>query len=569
MDCDIIIVGGGPVGLYLAAALGQRGIRVELFEARDGISRHPAANANSARTMEHFRRIGVSGAIRRLGLPTDYAPDVAYFTSITGHELARLHQPPSGEAERWAQLHAFTWPTPEPPHRCSQLYVEPVLLDAARACPSVKVHFGARVVEFVQGADSVTARVVDTADGDDGEDAVPRSIRGRYLVGCDGPRSFVRKSLDIRYSGVTGEKRDFMGGLMDAVYFYAPDVYRVSPHAPAWQYWTFTPKQRALMIAVDGKGHFIINVQAREGETADPEAIRTRIRDAIGVDVPFEILSTSRWTAGYTLVADRFAAGNVLLAGDAAHLFTPTGGLGYNTGIDDAANLAWKLDASIRGDGGERLIDSYEVERHPVALRNTAFARAFADSIGHVSVPANLLDDSDAGVASRDALGAFLQFHASLEFAIPGVHLGARYETSPLTMQEDGTPPPDNPNLYVPCARAGHRAPHVWMEDGASLYDRFGTGFTLLCTGTPTLTTQDQRAVDAARSTHAALTVVCTDDPQVSVLYDASYVLIRPDLHIAWRGHALEGALQTALDRALGRDESASSHAAMTERPAA
>ncbi|MFL9874409.1 FAD-dependent monooxygenase [Paraburkholderia megapolitana] len=566
MDCDVIIVGGGPVGLYLAAALGQRGVRVELFEARDGTSRHPAANANSARTMEHFRRIGVSKRIRSLGLPTDYAPDVAYFTSITGHELARLHQPPSGEAERWAQLHAFTWPTPEPPHRCSQLYVEPVLLDAARACSTVKVHFSARVVDFVQGADSVTATVVDTIDG---AEAAPRRVRGRYLVGCDGPRSFVRKTLDIRYSGVAGEKREFMGGLMDAVYFYAPDLYRVSPHAPAWQYWTFTPKQRALMIAVDGKGHFIINVQAREGESADAEAIRSRIREAIGAEVPFEIRSTSRWTAGYTLVADRFAAGNALLAGDAAHLFTPTGGLGYNTGIDDAANLAWKIELAMRGEGGERLIDSYDAERRPVALRNTAFARAFADSIGHVSVPANLLDDDAAGAASRDALGDYLQFHASFEFAIPGVHLGTRYESSPLTTPEDGVPPPDNPNLYAPCARAGHRAPHVWIAD-TSLYDCFGAGFTLLCTGARALTAQDQRTVDAARLTHAALSVVCTDDPQVKALYSANYVLIRPDLHIAWRGDALEEHLQIALDRVLGRNEHAADTAqSIAQRPAA
>lgn len=547
MDCDVIIVGGGPVGLYLATALGQRGIQVELFETREGTSQHPAANANSARTMEHFRRIGVSKTIRALGLPRDYAPDVAYMTSLTGHELARFEQPASIDAERWAQLHAFSWPTPEPPHRCSQLYVEPVLLEAARACASVKVNFGASVIDFVQGIDAVDVSVAHA-----GADSDVRHVRARYLVGCDGPRSMVRKTLGIRYDGMAAEKREFMGGQMDAVYFYAPDLYRVTPCKPAWQYWTFSPKQRALIVAVDGRGHFIINVQAREGESTDLDVVRARIREAIGTDIAFDILSTSRWTAGYALVAERFATGNVFMAGDAAHLFTPTGGLGYNTGIEDAANLAWKLDAVIRGEAGATLLDSYEEERRPAALRNTDFARQFADSIGHVSVPADLLDASEAGAGAREALGAYLRFHSALEFAIPGVHLGMRYEPSSIVLSEEGNAPPDNANLYVPCARPGHRAPHAWI-DGRSLYDRFGPGFTLLCTGTTSLDSAAAAAVESAKRLHPELTVVCTDDAECAARYEKRYVLIRPDLHVAWRGDTLEGALRQALAHALGQ----------------
>ena len=179
LDCEVIIVGGGPVGLFLAAELGQRGVSVELFDAKRGTSRHPAANANSARTMEHFRRIGIASKVRSLGLPADYAPDVAYFTSIAGHELARLHQPASRDAVQWAKGHAFTWPTPEPPHRCSQLYVEPVLLDAALNA-GCGVHFASRVVDLSQGDDSVTATV--ELDATETRPAATRTVTARYLI---------------------------------------------------------------------------------------------------------------------------------------------------------------------------------------------------------------------------------------------------------------------------------------------------------------------------------------------------------------------------------------------------
>lgn len=548
-DCDVVIVGGGPVGLFLAAELGQRGVSVKLYDKKSGTSVHPAANANSARTMEHFRRIGISSAVRAAGLPSDYSPDIAYFTSLSGHELARLAQPASADAVKWAAAHAFTWPTAEPPHRCSQLYVEPILLECARSQPSCDITFAANVDSFTQDADGVTVRVEIAATSE--RAAETRFIRARYLVGCDGPRSLVRKALDVRFDGVAGEKRDFMGGQMNAVYFYAPELYKIGAHKPAWQYWTFSPSQRALLIAVDGKGHFIMNVQVREDEVIDEASIHRRIANAIGVDIPFEVRSQSNWTAGFTLVAERLRSGRVFLAGDAAHLFTPTGGLGYNTGIEDAANLAWKLEALVQGTGGDPLAESYHSERHPAALRNTRFAREFADSIGHIQLPAEAFEESEFGATMRAALGDYLAFHAHREFVIPGVHLGTRYEDSPLLLAEAGSTTPDNPNLYQPSARPGHRAPHFWLNDGSSLYDKFGLGFTLLCTS-------DAEVVipQPVRDLLPNLTITKIADQAVRDLYRSDYVLIRPDQHIAWRGDALNESFSVAVHRTLGKDTS-------------
>ncbi|MDR3398383.1 MAG: FAD-dependent monooxygenase [Pandoraea sp.] len=549
MDCDVLIVGAGPVGLFLAASLAQQGLRVEVFDTKPGTSEHPAANANSARTMEHFRRIGVSAHIRQLGLPPDQSPDVAYFTTIAGYELARLSQPASRDALAYAKAHSFTWPTPEPPHRCSQLYIEPVLLDAARRESTCHVHFDATVTDLAQDDDGVTAVVTlaQTAN----RPAQVRRVRARYAVGCDGPRSFVRRSLGLRYGGVASEKRGFMGGQMEAVYFHAPTLVEASGKAPAWQYWTFGPTQRALIVAVDGCGHFIMNVQLHDDETPSEDVVRSRIAQALGADIAFTVKSSSAWTAGHALVAERLVVGRVFLCGDAAHLFTPTGGLGYNTGIDDAANLAWKLVALVRGVAGEALAESYDAERRPAGERNTAFARNFADSIGYVALPREAYEPGADGDAARRAVGEYLAFHARHEFVIPGVHLGTRYESSPLLTPEPGSPPADNANLYVPCARAGHRAPHVWLADGSSLYDAMGQQFTLLCVDAQA---PDTSAVQAARDVLGDVAVVVptqADVARLKRLYERNYVLIRPDLHVAWRGDALDHAFVSAARRCL------------------
>jgi 2-polyprenyl-6-methoxyphenol hydroxylase-like FAD-dependent oxidoreductase len=478
----------------------------------------------------------VASEVRASGLPGDHPTDVAYLTRLTGYELARLRQPTADQVRARTAYHPFTWPTPEPLHRASQLYVEPVLRRAAESWAHNRIQYSHTVTHLTQDAEHVAVSV----SGAQGQ----RTVRARYLVGCDGPRSTVRGLLGLSYAGTSGAKREFMGGRMAAAYFSAPGLLSAITGGPAWQYWTINPEQRGLIVSVDGRETFTINIQLREGEQPDDSDVGRRIATAVGANIPFKLISNSEWTAGFALVAEKMRAGRVFLAGDAAHLFTPTGGLGYNTGIEDAANLAWKLEAAVKGQGGGALLDSYEAERRPASQRNTEFARQFADSIGYVKAPADLEDATPAGELARRAVGDYLFLHATREFIIPGVQLGTRFEDSPIVCAEPGNPPPDTANLYLPCGRPGHRAPHVWLEDGSSLYDRCGLGFTLLKLGAA--------ANEGGDDGMPGLASVALNSQEARDLYGADYVLVRPDLHIAWRGNSAGAALAAALKQSLG-----------------
>ena len=363
----------------LANELGRRGIEAVLLDDKPGTAFNPQANATQARTVEHFRRLGFADEIRALGLPVDFPTDIAYFTRFATDELARFALPSAREAKAKVATLAGSWSAAELPHRVSQKYVEAVLRRHAQALPGISVHYGWRLVSFEDRADRVDARIERVQDGR------RRTVSAAYLVGADGARSSVRQQLGWRYTGETGVQRDFMGGRMYAIYARAPAFYEVVPHAPAWMNVRFNRDRRAFLAAVDGRGGFAFHTQLRAGERAEAiseQDAQALFKAAVGADLPVEILSRGTWTAGHCLVAEKFRLGRVFIGGDAAHLFTPTGGLGYNTAIDDAVNLGWKLAAVLRGQASAALLDSYQQERLPVALRNTGYARGFADSLG-------------------------------------------------------------------------------------------------------------------------------------------------------------------------------------------
>jgi hypothetical protein len=263
---------------------------------------------------------------------------------------------------------------------------------------------------------------------------------------------------------------------------------------------------------------------------------------AVGAPIELEILSRGTWTAGHALVADRFQRGRVLLGGDAVHLFTPAGGLGYNTAVDDAVNIGWKLAAVLKGLADPALLETYEKERRPLAVRNTGFARTFADSLGLYTPAPAIEDDTPEGAEARSAAGAHFNVHARTEFNIPGVTFGGRYDGSPIIVPDGTVPPADAANAYTATACPGGRAPHLWLADGRSLYDAFGFEWTLLRLRRDSPVAED--IAKAARSLGLDLTVVDVDRDEARDLYEADAALIRPDQIVAWRGTARSDALQ-------------------------
>lgn len=528
---SIVIVGGGPVGLLLALLLDRYGVGSVVLNSGETVPDTPRGSTHNARTMEHYRTLGLADRVRALGLPAGHDAGISFSTRYGGHSLCLLPWPGSGQVRARTATADRTDQVPEPMHRANQMYVERLLFDHARTRPRITLGFGTTVTGLEQRAD----RVVVSAEGPAGS----RTWHARYAVGADGGRSFVRRRLGISYSGQGALDQDVLGRRATAAHLRVPTLYgEFLGDRAAWSNWVFNGELALNLIALDGVDEFFLLTSSVDPDTVDaPELVRL-VRRAAGADLPVEVLGHRPWTAGAALVADRFSDGRVLLAGDAAHLFTPHGGFGMNTGVDDAANLAWKLAAAVQGWAGPHLLDSYEAERRPVALRNTAAARELAAGLGAIGRPAALEDDSAEGRAAREKTGLALAEYGQRTLDTLGVQLGARYDGSPVVDAGGGTPPPDAFVSYTPSAVPGGRAPHLWLDDvhgpGSSLFDRLGTGFTLLRVG--------DRAVDsgalarAARDRGVPLTRLDLLDGAARELYGPGLVLVRPDGHVAWRG---------------------------------
>ena len=557
LETDVLIAGGGPFGLMLANELGRRHIKCLLVDPKASTAFNPQANATQARTMEHFRRLGFAHEIRAQGLPPHHPTDITYLTRFSGIELARLRLPTAAAAPQAIKAMSGSWSAAELPHRVSQKFVEVTLRQHAEKWASNDIRYGWKLESFkdeslssnntgsVAASHPIEARIqhVNSAE------PVSLDVRAKYFIGADGARSFVRHELGIAWGGATGFKRNFMGGKMLAVYLKAPHFYERNPNDRAWMYVIVNPELRAFIMSVDGVSEFAFHVQmaddaATEALTADDA--KRLFALAYGQAIDIEILSMATWLAGHALVADSFQKGHVFLGGDAVHLFTPTGGLGYNTAVEDAVNLGWKLSAVLKGQAQPTLLGSYEIERKPLAVRNTGYAKQFADSIGLFDADKALEDISPEGEQARSIASDYLNGHARREFNIPGVTFGGRYIHSPLIVEDGTQAPADAANTYIPSACPGGRPPHAWLPDGSSLFDHFNFEWTLLVLGQDKgpLAQDALKFSEAALQCHLDFKVLRFDSQELLDLYEANLVLIRPDQIVAWRGTNAHQAMQ-------------------------
>src|SRR5262245_59620058 len=541
----VCIVGGGPVGMNLALNLDALGVRSILVNTDKEAVSQPRGSTQNARTMEHYRRLGLAPGIRKLGLPPDYPTDVTYSTRINGWELARISMPSESEKMRRVRAASTTEQVPEPLLRCNQMYVEKDVLEHLKTLAGVELRFGWRCVGWVERPDGVADEIQDIDSG------AREQIACLYLVGCDGGQSLVRRKLDIRYSDDAGNRPQAnAGGMMVSTHVYCPAFFQLFSHKPGWQHWTVNASIRTNMVVLNGRDELILLSQLPSPDhKPDDASIGQRFVAAVGQPLEFKMIAHWTWTPGRAFVADSYGRGRIVLAGDSVHLFTPTGGFGMNTGIDDAANLGWKLAALVQGWGGPRLLASYETERRPIGFRNTGMAKHFFRTVSSIPVPSEIEEDSPRGALAREQTGRILQTLTE-EFASIGIQLGARYNNSPIVVADGTDPPSDDPFKYVPTACPGGRAPHAWMRDRTSLFDHFGPGFTLLLL--PGRADDGEALAAAAANKNIPLRRQRVDMPEVRDLYGAGLALIRPDQHVAWRGERSPPAADAVLGTTVG-----------------
>jgi 2-polyprenyl-6-methoxyphenol hydroxylase-like FAD-dependent oxidoreductase len=529
-DFEVVVVGAGPVGFTLAIDLGRRGVRTLLIEKDLTTKQYPKMDRSNARTMEFYRRLGFADRVRELGYPADASMDVFIVTRLCDPPLARLHYPTVAQHRaRIAATEDASEPL-EPYQLVSQNDLEPLLKEVAESTPNVTVRFGTELIDFSQDAEGVDV-LVNAATGTE-------RITAHYLAGCDGGISTVRKKLGIRLEG--------QGNLVqqNQIAFRSDELYERIPIGQGRHYY-LADEQGAVFVVQGSRKDFTLNVRLPEG--ADPA---TEIRNRVGFDFDFTIGNMTTWKL-HLLLAERYREGRVCIADDAAHLVIPTGGLGMNSGVGDAIDLAWKLAGTLQGWGGPGLLDSYDTERRKVGARNVQASGWAAAGLGmwRSLVTSQITADTPEGAALRAEVGAVANVHHRRVHEMIGVELGYSYSGSPLVAYEPDNLSDWDTTTYTAHTRPGVRIPHIWLKDGRAMQDVLGANYTLLdLTGS---CATDELAAQFARL-GAPFEVFTSDEAHVREVYETSLLLVRPHLHIFWRGEALPDDLQSFVRAATG-----------------
>ena len=540
-EVEVIISAGGSVGLSLAAELGWRGIKCMLVEKSSSLNPHPRANAVANRTMEYYRRWGIDKLITDAGIPPDHPADYYWISSLHGKELHRISLPPFKKIREIKDSGGYvkeehTW-SPYLKTITGQNEVEEVILNYIFTLSSVEMKFDTSLDSFVQNKEDVRGLIRNIKTN------TVTEVKAKYLVACDGGKSMVRENLNINLSG-RADMAKFV-----SIYFRAPDFMKCHKFGTANIYFPLHKDYAGFLLNWDGGTTFTYHLMLQDRQLWNEVDPQTSIEAVLGKSTNIEIISVQPWIA-HALVADKYHNNRVILAGDAAHLFTPTGGFGMNTGVSDAIDIAWKIQAMLEGWGGKYLIDSYFKERHAIGIRNTKEAADCFDQLYSVMQYGDILDeDSNEAITLREELSSNLKEQDKL-IASSGTLLGYRYNNSPIIIPDGTDETLDSPRKYIPTARPGHRAPHIWLEEGVSIYDKFDKNFTLL------LFNKDKNEADIflqqAKKVNFPVKVLHIADEDAFKLYNAQLVLVRPDLMIAWRSNNYPNDIASIIDTVRG-----------------
>lgn len=527
---QVLIAGGGPVGLATAIELGRRDVDCLVVEPRVTVSRaRPRCKTVNVRTLEHLRRWGIAERLReRAPLPVSWSKDIVFCTSLTGHELSRF----TGVLGLAADGDRFA----ETGQQAPQYVLEELLRDVADELPTVSLARGYRVLGLEQ--DEGEVRVAIAAEG--GEESM---VSADFVVGCDGARSVVRAAIGSDYVGEHALRPNL------GMVFRAPALLERVRHGPAVQYWIVNRSAPGLMGPIDLQGTWWMIAFGVDCESGERDAQQI-IEGCAGEPVEAAVVSTDGWTARMQLV-DSARRGRVFLAGDAAHLNPPFGGHGLNTGVGDSVDLGWKLAAVLKGWGGPGLLDSYELERRPVQTQ-VIEAAAANNRVLAADLLADEIDaEGAAGERARRAADANIQDTKNAEFHALDLVLDLAYDGSPIISANGSSPDPVTGGRDG--AVVGARLPHAWLAPGQSLFDALGDGMSLLVLAEDRGRDVESLAA-AARSRGVPLRVIGLEGRDLRPRYGSDLVLVRPDQHVAWRADHAPAEPARLIDRVRGMD---------------
>ena len=520
-DTDVLIIGGGPVGLTLAYDLGRRGVKCTLVEQKEAPAFLPKMERCNARTMEIYRRMGLAGKIRAAGLPAHIPMDVFIVQSLDKPPLLRLPYPSVDQARADIAASNDASQPLEPYQLISQYTLEPLLKAEAEKLPDVSMRYGCEFLSFEQDGQGVTATIRRTVDGQ------TEALRAAYLVGCDGGTSPVRKQLGIGLRG-DGNLKQFSQALFrcDGLFGRIP----IGGGPGPGRHYHAADEFATFLIMQDSTKHFTLHATVDSAEE-----MKRLFEKIVAVPVDYQLLSCAPWRHNL-LLADRYRQGRVFLAGDAVHLVIPTGGLGMNTGVGDAIDLSWKLAAVLAGWGGEGLLESYEIERRQIGDRNVGASRYASTGRRkwRDQYRPEIADDSAAGAAARENLVRVAKTEQPKTNEMIGAELGYRYVGSPIIWETPGGPE-HLFRTYQPTSWPGARLPHVWLADGDALHDKIPGGYVLLRLGG--CRANSSALGNAFRELAAPFSVLDIDEQVARDIFGFDLLLLRPDLHVVWRGN--------------------------------